>query len=498
MADSLAIPSEGAAELRRKPPGMGLLALYGSGAIVDAVVQVALATFLFYYLTAVCGLSNSLAGLSLFVALVFDAVIDPMVGSISDNSVSRWGRRHPFMLVSAFPMAVALGLLFSIPTAFSAWALFAYVTVVSIALRMSHSFYVLPYTALGAELTDDYAARTNVVASRFLFQFVGTSAGLSVGLMGFLRGPQGLMHRSAYAPFGWVCGGLIIASALTAIFGTRSAISRLHRVAPAEGAFATRLVRDVREIFRNRSFVFLFLTLVVLFTGAGTVATLNLHALTFFWKAPANVILAVQLASPLGLLIGVPVSVFIANRLEKRIVVFACILVLVAYHASVPMLQVAGWLPAPGPVLWAILIGVSLFLGAVVGCAGIGFQSMMADAADEHESLFGTRREGLYYAGLNFSAKAATGLGALIAGLGLDLIGFPTNLAARGGANLHIATPILHHLGLIIGPLIAVIYAISAAVFLGYRLDRPRYAKIQAILEERRKAAQTSAAAELV
>ena len=497
MADSLAIPSEGAAELRRTRVGVGLLALYGSGAIVDAVFQAMLATFLFFYLTAVCGLSNSLAGLSLFIALVFDAVIDPMVGSISDNSTTRWGRRHPFMLVSAFPMAVALGLLFSIPTAFSAWALFAYVTVVSIALRMSHSFFLLPYTALGAELTDDYAARTNVVASRFLFQFVGTFACLSIGLMGFLSGPQGKMHRAAYAPFGWVCAGLIIASALIAVFGTRGALARLHRVAPAEGSIATRLVRDVREIFRNRSFVFLFLTLVVLFTGAGTVATLNLHALTFFWNAPANVIQAVLLASPLGGLVGVPVSVFIANRVEKRIVVLACIMVLVAYHASVPVLQVLGWLPA-GPALWAILIGFSLFLGAVVVCAGIGFQSMMADAADEHESLFGTRREGLYYAGLNFSAKAATGLGALIAGLGLDLIGFPTNLAVRGGANLHIATPILHHFGLIIGPLIAVIYAISAAVFLGYRLDRPRYAKIQAILEERRKAAQTSAAAEPV
>ena len=60
---------------------------------------------------------------------------------------------------------------------------------------------------------------------------------------------------------------------------------------------------------------------------------------------------------------------------------------------------------------------------------------MMADAADEHEFLFGTRREGLYYAGLNFSAKAASGLGALVAGLALDLIAFPTNLAAHGGAN---------------------------------------------------------------
>ena len=138
-----------------------------------------------------------------------------------------------------------------------------------------------------------------------------------------------------------------------------------------------------------------------------------------------------------------------------------------------------------------ILIVLALLLGAVTGCAGIGFQSMMADAADEHEALFGTRREGLYYAGLNFSAKAASGLGALIAGVGLDLIGFPTNLAARGG--VQIAAPVVRHLGLILGPGVAAIYAISTLVFIFYRLDRPAYAKIQQVLEQRRLAAENAA-----
>jgi len=489
VTDSIAIPSAGAAELRRTPLSLGFKALYGSGTLPDSIVQAALATFLFFYLTAVCGLSNTLTGVSLFAALAVDAVVDPLVGSISDNSWSRWGRRHPFMLAGAIPLSIALGLLFCVPGGLSGWSLFAYVTAVSIALRVSHSVFLLPYAALGAELSDDYAERTNIVAARFLFNVVGTFTCIALGLLVFLRGPHGLLDRAAYAPFGWSCAAIALAGALIATFGTLGALPRLHRVAPAEGSVAGRFFRDIAELFRNPSFVLLFVCLLLLFTGAGTAATLGLHATKFFWRLPTPIIQAVTLAAPVGLLIGVPVSVFVSNRFEKRRVVIVCLVVLLAYHAILPLMRIAGILPE-GQGLWAILIALALVLGAVVGCAGIGFQSMMADAADEHEALFGTRREGLYYAGLNFSAKAATGLGALLAGVGLDLIHFPTHLASRGGADVHIPDAISRNLGLIYGPGVAVIYLVAAVIFLGYRLDRPAYARIQAVLDARRRAAQ--------
>jgi GPH family glycoside/pentoside/hexuronide:cation symporter len=488
MTDSVAVPSASAAELRRRPLGLGLKALYGSGTIVDAVVQAVLATFLFFYLTAVCGLSNSLAGASLFVALLVDSLIDPLVGSISDNSWSRWGRRHPFMFAGAVPLAIALGLLFSVPTGLSNWSLFAYVTLISIALRISHSVFFLPYVALGAELSDDYVERTNIVASRFAFSVIGTAAALALGLLVFLRGPQGLLHRAAYAPFGWACAVIALGAAAITTFGTLSSLDRLHRVAPSKGSLALHFFQDMKEIFGNPSFVFLFLSLLLLFTGAGTAATIALHTTKFFWKMPNPVIQAVSLAAPLGVLLGVPFSIFVSNRFEKRKVVLVCFVSLIAYHAILPVLRILGFLPPNGPALYAILIGLAVVLGAVVCCAGISFQSMMADAADEHEFIFGTRREGLYYAGLNFSAKAASGLGALVAGVLLDLIHFPTNLAAHGGIGIHIPETVLRNLGLIYGPGVAIIYTVATLIFLGYRLDRSAYAKIQAGLDKRRKA----------
>jgi GPH family glycoside/pentoside/hexuronide:cation symporter len=197
---------------------------------------------------------------------------------------------------------------------------------------------------------------------------------------------------------------------------------------------------------------------------------------------------AVSLAAPVGLLLGVPISVFVSNRFEKRVVVFVSLAVLTIYYAIMPVLEIFGFLPR-GQALWTMLIVFQLIVGAVTACAAISFQSMMADAADEHEVLFGTRREGLYFAGLNFAAKAASGLGALVAGIGLDLIGFPTNLAAHAQPEFVIAAPTLTRLGWVIGPGVAAIYLISTLIFLGYRLDRPAYAKIQQVLEARRRAA---------
>src|SRR5260221_7898648 len=98
------------------PPLPGRLkAVYSQGDLLDSVAVTAASTFLLFYLTAVCGLAGTLAGLALAVAQVVDAASDPLVGFFTDNTRSRLGRRHPFMLVATWPLTVSLGLLFSIP-----------------------------------------------------------------------------------------------------------------------------------------------------------------------------------------------------------------------------------------------------------------------------------------------------------------------------------------------------------------------------------------------
>src|SRR4051794_12862969 len=89
-------------------------ALYAVGDLADGTKNSAVGTFLLFYLTAVCGLSGSLAGAAVAIALIVDALVDPLIGYASDNTRSRWGRRHPYMYASVLPFAIGLGLIFSI------------------------------------------------------------------------------------------------------------------------------------------------------------------------------------------------------------------------------------------------------------------------------------------------------------------------------------------------------------------------------------------------
>jgi len=81
---------------------------YGIGQLSDGAKQAAFNTFLFFYYNQVLGLSGSLAGTAALLALVADAITDPMIGQISDRFRSRWGRRHPFMLAGALPFGMAM------------------------------------------------------------------------------------------------------------------------------------------------------------------------------------------------------------------------------------------------------------------------------------------------------------------------------------------------------------------------------------------------------
>ena len=129
---------------------------YGVGQVAEGLKNTAMATFVLFYYNQVLGLSGTLAGLALGIALVFDAVTDPIAGSVSDNWQSRLGRRHPFIFASALPLAVSFFLLFFPPAAINGqWALFAWLTVTVIAVRAAMTLFHVPPIALGAELADD-------------------------------------------------------------------------------------------------------------------------------------------------------------------------------------------------------------------------------------------------------------------------------------------------------------------------------------------------------
>jgi GPH family glycoside/pentoside/hexuronide:cation symporter len=482
--DAAAAPSANHAA-RSERLGIGALSVYGSGALVENITSATVGGLLLFYLTMICGLSGSYAGAALGLTLVVDSMIDPVVGSISDNSRSRHGRRHPFMLAAVVPIVVAFGLLFSVPKGLHGLPLFGYALATLLSLRVAISFFYVPYMALGAELSDDYAERSTIVSGRVFVTVIGGLAAAILTWGVFLKGPNGRLEAAAYSPLVWTLAGIVGFGGLVSTFGTLRARGRLHE-APKEGGFgAGQFLGELLEVLRNRSFVSLFMPCLILFTALGVAGALTLHANTFFWNLTSNQILLLTLVAPLGVFGGIFGAGILARLWEKRgIAMLGLGMIGVAQLAPVT-LRLTGVIPLSAAV--PTLAAATVLVGLGGSIATISFQSMMADATDEHEHLFGARREGLYFAGITFSAKASSGLGAWIGGIALDVINFPhgvtdPTLLAK------IPAETIRNLGIAYGPCASIFTAAAVAVLLTYRLSKADLARIQADLASRRAA----------
>jgi GPH family glycoside/pentoside/hexuronide:cation symporter len=464
--------------------GLGALSVYGSGALVENITTWVVGSLLLFYLTIICGLSGSEAGAALGITLVVDSVIDPVVGSISDNSRSRHGRRHPLMLASIIPIVVAFGLLFSVPRGLSGLPLFAYALATLLSLRVAISFFYVPYMALGAELTDDYAERSTVVAGRVFFTVLGglTAAFLTWGV--FLKGPRGRYDAAAYSPLAWTFGAIVAFGALLSTLGTLRARGRLHAAPEGRRFGLGQFFAEVIEVLRNRSFVSLFLPCLILFTALGVAGALTLHANTFFWKLSSPQILILGLLLPVGVFGGIFAAGMLARAIEKRSAAMLGLAMIGLSQLGPVTLRLTGVIPAAAALP---TLGAAVVIGGIgAGIATIAFQSMMADATDEHEHLFGARREGLYFAGITLSAKASSGLGAWIGGITLDLIGFPHGIAATPALLATIPAATIRNLGIAYGPGASIFTAVAVAVLFGYKLNKTGHTRILEELNRRR------------
>jgi GPH family glycoside/pentoside/hexuronide:cation symporter len=299
-----------------------------------------------------------------------------------------------------------------------------------------------------------------------------------------MSGENGLLIRQNYIPFGWTCGAVALVAMLVSAWSTRNLRHLMYDVPATDKSAYARLLPEFGEVIRNHSFVILFVTLVTFWLSQGAAAVMANHVLLYFWHMPAEMIAFVAVATTIGGGVGIPICGALLGFLEKRDVSAAGLAIFCFCQFMPATLAVMGLMPDSGWLLTAILSGVGFTIGVVGSCVVISFGSMMMDAADEHELLFGSRREGLYFAGLVFSVKAAVAGGLIIAGIALDVIGFPQGVASVPEGSVSPET--IRNLGLVAGPGAALLSLTSVVVLMRYRLLKGKLAEIQAALAERR------------
>jgi GPH family glycoside/pentoside/hexuronide:cation symporter len=460
------------------------MAGFAIGDVVEGALGTAQGTFLLFYLNQVCGLSGSLAGAALFITLLVDSFLDPLIGYTSDNTRSALGRRHPFMFAAVIQMGLAIALLFSLPRIENDLILFAYVVGCLMLLRIGHSSFMLPYAALGAEIARDYRERSALGSWRTLYSIVGTLAIVFIGFSVFMKGDTGLIDRNAYVGFGWTTGLIVAGAAIACGAFTLRLRHRMHSGLTTQGFNAKQFGAELREVGGNKSFRVLFLCILVFWIAQGTAGGLALHANRYFWALPTSVIQIIPVFAAAGTIIGIPIAAIVLRFAEKQSVCVIAMGLFCVVQFTPVVLRILHILPEEGPALYHVLYGVNVIAGMVVTSVGITFGAMMADAADEHEFLYGSRREGLYFAGLTFSAKAAIAFGSLIGGVGLDAIGFPAGAAEH----VVIAPETLRDLGIISGPGAALITFVGVIILTGYNLTAKRHEEITTELARRKEA----------
>lgn len=142
---------------------------YGTGACSESLVLNSIFGFAMMYYTDALGLSPFLAGIAMFIATFWDAITDPVMGHISDNTRSRYDRRHPYMLVGGLLMIASFFFVWYVPGVFKdkTVSLFLYLVAMNLLVRTGFTIFSIPYTALGFEICTDYNGRTKLQGVRF-------------------------------------------------------------------------------------------------------------------------------------------------------------------------------------------------------------------------------------------------------------------------------------------------------------------------------------------
>lgn len=458
---------------------------YAIGAAAESGIAMAFNAFNFLFYTTVLGLSGTLAGLAVTIALVFDAVSDPLVGSISDRWRSPLGRRHPFLYAAPVPMALFFVAIYSPPESLSEPELFVWFTTFTILLRTAQTLYQVPHLALGAEITTDYRERSVLMSWNTACSIAGTFGTYYLAWTWFGTLESGTADRGGYQVMAIAIGMFAIAAVLASAWFTRDQIPRLSQpTETATGFGLASLFGEMRDCLRVRNFRVLVYGIFFLSATLGLHETLSSHINLFFWELSPDEIRFMVIGAPFGLFLASVMTPRFHVRFGKRNGLIVGILGMVSAVGVPIALRLLGLFPEnDSPLLFPLLCvlkAVSYWMSAVML---ISIASTLADVTDEYELETGRRQEGIFFAARAFFGKLTSGLGHLLAGIGIDLIAFPTQ--AKPGS---LDPDIIFDFGLLAGPLTVLPAILSVFFYLRYDIDERRHREIREAIEARRRA----------
>lgn len=475
-------------------PKLGTKLLYGLGSVAFGTKDAGFATFLLIFYNQVLGVSATLVSFAIMVALVADAVFDPMIGEISDNWRSRLGRRHPFMYGAAIPVAVLYFMLWNPPN-WSTGALFLYLMVTAILVRMAIACYEIPSAALAPELSPDYDQRTSLMAFRWLFGSLAAGITLAITFAFFMTAtktqPTGILNRHGYFSYSVMAAVVMAASILISAAGTHARIKYMKQLPARHRPALLQLAREMYESLSHRSL--LMVTLASLFGGMalGLGSALNTYFGTYFWRFTPQQLSVLGAGFLLAAALAVPLAPIVSAKLDKRRGYVATAFASLFVNNITMTLKLFGLMPPDGSAALLLVFFVTITVGlALAITSGILISSMIADVVEDSEIRTGRRSEGLFSAALSFVNKSTSGLGILLAGALIDFVRFPVH--ASPATIDSIAPHAVRNLVIIYMPTQIALWIIAITLVGGYRIGRDTHERNLKRLEETAALAETT------
>ncbi len=386
---------------------------YGIGELSGSLPSNILVFFFLFFLTDIAGLKPGVAGIIVMTGKIWDAINDPLIGWLSDRTRSRFGRRYPWMILGSIPLGLSCILLWTISPSDDQTFQIVYYTIIALSFYTAFTAVLLPYSALSAELTQDYNERTNLISFRSAFSIGGSILSLILAELIFSWINN---EEKQYLFLGLVAGLIAIISTYISILGTYQRYNKIQKYQPNyRPSSSLSLKEEISLIFTNFPFICVMIIYLCSWLSVQTIAAILpyfvINCMELSEAHFTRMAITVQGTALLMMLVWN----FLSQKLGKKMI----------YLIGIPFTIVAElglFLLQPGQTKLMYIIAVIAGIG--IATAYIVPWSMLPDVLDLDELKTGERREGIFFAFLVQLQKIGIAIALLVVGKILDSSGY--------------------------------------------------------------------------
>ncbi|HIS58367.1 MAG TPA: MFS transporter [Candidatus Limadaptatus stercoravium] len=465
---------------------------YGMGALMDGGGVALMSCVMLKYMEGGLGIPMAIASTIMMVAKIWDAITDPLMGFISDNTRGRYGRRKPYMVVGGVLLIIGIFLLFlpveqwGIISAENQAGLVAWMVIMYLLWNTFSTITMVPYCSMSSDISPSFKERNNANTVKLVFNAVASGLAYVLPLLfiealiaptdeGYLFMPKidaTEFWLAICLIFGTLFGGGLI---LCGIFVKE----RIKATTPKEKFNFKQFIKNYAEPYKNKSYRWHIAMYVAAFTCLDMISALAVYYATDVWAG--RTLFGMDMSSlfiiaPLmvAAVIMFPLARYVMDKKSKQ---FAFRMGLPAYIIAGIMLAVMdpSWAP---PVLVPI---VSLLMGFGFGGAQMMPWIIFPDTVDVGQMATGERSTGTYSGMMTLARKIAGALGVGLVGWILGGVGY-----VEGRNPGEQTDEVLLAVRLIMGLAIVVFIAIAFYASFRYKITNKKLTRVRYFIEARK------------